>query len=170
MRRPEPSESAQYYHGYINLIPGDNIIEALQKQLPETQSFLESISEEKSLSSYAPEKWTIRQVLNHVNDGERIFLYRLLWFARGFQDPLPSFDQNFSIAAAAANDVSWKDQVEEFRTIRLGTLSLLKNLPTAAWDKTGIASDNPFTVRALAYIIAGHVTHHVNVVKERYLP
>jgi hypothetical protein len=169
MRRPEPNEAAPYYARYIDLVPSDNIIEVLQQQLNETPAFLENISEEKSLSRYAPEKWTVRQVLNHVNDGERIFLYRLLWFARGFKDPLPSFDQDICTVSAGANDVLWKDQVEEFRTIRLGTLSLLKNLPPEAWDRTGIASDNPFTVRALAYIIGGHVAHHVNVIKERYL-
>ena len=169
MRRPEPNEAASYYAGYINLVQNDNIIEALEQQLSDTEPFLKSISEEKSVSRYAPEKWTIRQVLNHVNDGERIFLYRLLWFARGFTDALPSFDQDVCTVSAGANDVAWKDQVEEFRNIRLGTLSLLKNLPSDAWDRTGVASDNPFTVRALAYIIGGHVTHHVNVLKERYL-
>jgi uncharacterized damage-inducible protein DinB len=169
MRRPEPNESAQYYHGYINLVPDENIVEALQVQLNQTETFLRSISEVKSLSRYAPEKWTIRQVLNHVNDGERIFTSRLLWFARGFQDPLPSFDQDVCTETSGANDVAWKDQVEEFRNIRLGTISLLQNLPGEAWDRTGVASGNPFTVRALAYIIAGHVTHHVNVLRDRYL-
>ena len=169
MRRPEPNEAAPYYAGYINLVQSENIIDALEKQLVDTQPFLESIAEETSLHRYAPDKWTIRQVLNHVNDGERIFASRLLWFARGFQDPLPSFDQDVCTETSGANDVAWKDQVEEFRNIRLGTISLLKNLPGEAWDRTGVASGNPFTVRALAYIIAGHVAHHVNVLKERYL-
>ena len=169
MRRPEPNEAAPYYAGYINLVQSENIIDALGEQLVETQAFLESIAEEKSLHRYAPDKWTIRQVLNHVNDGERIFASRLLWFARGFQDPLPSFDQDVCTETSGANDVAWKDQVEEFRNIRLGTISLLKNLPGEAWNRTGVASGNPFTVRALAYIIAGHVAHHVNVLKERYL-
>ena len=169
MRRPEPNEAASYYAGYIKLVQNDNIIDALEKQLAETQPFLESISEEKSVHRYAPDKWTMRQVLNHVNDGERIFLYRLLWFARGFPDALPSFDQDVCTETAGANEVAWKDQVEEFRNVRLGTISLLKNLPDAAWDRTGVASDNPVTVRALAYIIAGHLAHHVNVIRERYL-
>jgi uncharacterized damage-inducible protein DinB len=169
MRRPNPNEAAPYYARYIELVDNDNVIEAMQQQLNDMQPFLEQISEEKSLSRYSPEKWSIRQVLNHVNDGERIFLSRLLWFARGFQDPLPSFDQDICTAQSGADEVSWKDQVEEFRNIRLGTISLLKNLPNEAWDRTGVASDNPFTVRALAYIIAGHATHHINVLKERYL-
>ena len=169
MRRPEPNEAAQYYSRYIDLVPSENIIESLEQQLDDAQKFFSDITEEKSLHAYAPDKWTIRQVLNHVNDGERIFLWRLLWFARGFQDPLPSFDQDVCTETSGANNVAWRDQVEEFKNIRLSTLSLVKNLPVEAWDRTGIASDNPFTVRALAYIIAGHVTHHTNVLRERYL-
>lgn len=135
----------------------------------EMLEFLSGISEEQSLHSYEPGKWTIRELLNHVNDGERIFAGRALWFARGFTDPLPSFEQDIAVQAAHANNTSWVDLVEEFEIVRLGTLSLLKSLPDEAWDRTGVASDNPVSVRALAYIIAGHVTHHINVLRERYL-
>jgi hypothetical protein len=131
--------------------------------------FLESISEEQSLHRYAPDKWTIRELLNHVNDGERIFLWRALWFARGFTDPLPSFEQETAVAGAAANETPWARLVDEFRTVRLGTLSFFQNLPAAAWSRTGVASDNAVSVNAIAYIIAGHVVHHTNVLKERYL-
>ena len=169
MTHPQANEAASYYFGYIDLARSENIVTFLDEQLPETMSFLEGITEEKSLYSYAPEKWTIRQVLNHVNDGERIFLGRALWFARGFTDPLPSFDQEIGVAGANANDTPWAQLVDEFRTIRLGTLSFFRNLPPDAWYRTGVASDNPFTVNALAYIIGGHVSHHVGVLKERYL-
>jgi hypothetical protein len=98
-----------------------------------------------------------------------MFLHRALWFARGFKDPLPSFDQEIAVAGANANEIPWAQHVEEFRTIRLGTLSFFQNLPGEAWSRTGIASDNPFTVNALAYIIAGHAAHHTNVLKDRYL-
>ena len=135
----------------------------------EMLEFLSGISEEQSLHSYEPGKWTIRELLNHVNDGERIFAGRALWFARGFTDPLPSFEQDIAVQAAHANNTSWVDLVEEFEIVRLGTISLLKSLPDEAWDRTGVASDNPVSVRALAYIIAGHVTHHINVLRERYL-
>lgn len=91
--------------------------------MDETLRFLEGISEEQSLTSYAPGKWTIRELLNHVNDGERIFLGRAVWFARGFQDPLPSFEQDVAVQAAKANQTPWSELVEEFRTVRLSTLS-----------------------------------------------
>ena len=137
--------------------------------MAETLRFLEGISEEQSLKSYAPGKWTIRELLNHVNDGERVFLYRAFWFARGFQDALPSFEQDVAVQAANANQTSWAELVEEFRTVRLSTISFFKHLPDEAWSHSGIASDNPVTVRAIAYIIAGHVAHHTQVLKERYL-
>lgn len=166
---PQANEAASYYFGYIDLARSEDIGAFLDNQLGETMAFLEGISEEKSLHRYAPDKWTMRQVLNHVNDGERIFLGRALWFARGFTDPLPSFDQEIGVAGANANDTPWNQLVDEFRTIRLGTLSFFRNLQPEAWARTGIASGNPFTVNALAYIIGGHVAHHIMVLKERYL-
>ena len=169
MTHPEANEAAPYYFGYIDLARSNDIVSFLDKQLGETLPFLEGISEEQSMHRYAPDKWTIRQLWNHVNDGERIFLGRALWFARGFTDPLPSFDQEIAVEGAGANDTPWVQLVDEFRTVRLGTLSFFRNLPAQAWSRTGIASDNPFTVNALAYIIGGHVSHHVNVLKERYL-
>jgi uncharacterized damage-inducible protein DinB len=136
--------------------------------MDETLRFLEGISEEQSLTSYAPGKWTIRELLNHVNDGERIFLGRAVWFARGFQDPLPSFEQDVAVQAAKANQTPWSELVEEFRTVRLSTLSFFKHLPDEAWSRSGVASDNPVSVRAIAYIIAGHVAHHTQVLTEKY--
>ena len=130
---------------------------------------LSGISEEKSLHRYAPEKWSIREVLSHMNDCERVFVFRAFWFARGFSDPLPSFDQEVCVAAAKANEVSWASHMEEFRVLRLASLLFFRNLPAEAWERKGIASDNSFTVRALAYILAGHVTHHTTVIRDRYL-
>jgi uncharacterized damage-inducible protein DinB len=169
MTQPQANEAAEYYFRYIDLAHTDDIVSYLYQQLNETLPFLKNISEEQSTHRYAPDKWSIRELWNHVNDGERIFLGRALWFARGFTDPLPSFDQEIAVAGAQANETSWADLVEEFRTVRLGTLSFLRNLPAEAWSRTGVASDNPVSVNALAYIIGGHLTHHVNVLKERYL-
>jgi uncharacterized damage-inducible protein DinB len=169
MTRPQPNEAASYYYTYIDLITSDEIVPAIESQMEETVQFLQGISEEKSLHSYEPGKWTIREVLNHMNDGERVFLYRAFWFARGYQDALPSFDQDEAVVTAQANNTSWADLVEEFRNVRLSTISFFKTLPDEAWSRTGVASDNPFTVRSLAYIIAGHVVHHRNVLTERYL-
>ena len=169
MTRPQTTEAADYYFNYIDLVPSDDIVPAIENQMGEMLQFLSEISEEQSLYSYAPGKWTIREVLNHVNDGERVFSARAFWFARGFTDALPSFDQDVAVQFAHANNTSWADLVEEFKNVRLGTISLLKSLPEEAWDRTGVASDNPVSVRALVYIIAGHVTHHMGVLREKYL-
>ena len=168
MTRPQSTEAASYYFPYIDLITSDEIVPTMKSQLDETLPFLQSISEEQSLQTYEPGKWTIRELLNHVNDGERLFLGRAFWFARGFNDPLPSFDQNLAVEGARANQTPWSELVEEFRIVRLGTISFFNNMPPEAWSRTGTASDNPFTVRALAYIIAGHVAHHMNVLRDKY--
>ena len=168
MTRPQNNEAASYYFPYIDLVTSDEIVPAIKSQLGEMLELLQGISEEQSLQAYAPGKWTIRELLNHVNDGERVFLGRAFWFARGFQDPLPSFEQDLSVQAAQANQTPWAELVEEFRTVRLSTISFFSNLPAEAWSRTGVASDNPFTVRALAYIIAGHVAHHMKVLQEKY--
>jgi len=169
MTQPQANEAASYYFRYIDLAPTDDIVSFLDQQFKETMPFLEGISEEQSTHRYAPDKWSIREMLNHISDGERIFLGRALWFARGFTDPLPSFDQEIAVAGAKANETSWADLVDEFRTVRLATLSFLRSLPSEAWSRTGIASDSPVSVNALVYIIGGHLAHHVNVLKERYL-
>lgn len=167
--RPAPNEAAPYYFGYINRVTADDILSALQSQLDETLPFLRGISEEKSLYRYASEKWSIRQMWGHVNDTERVFLMRALWFARAFGTPLPSFDQDIAVVTAKSDDITWDRHVEEFREIRLATISFFRNLPEEAWMRTGTASGNPFTVRACAFIVAGHAAHHAAVLKEKYL-
>jgi len=166
---PEPHEAAPYYFKYIDRVQSDDVVGVLEAQLDEILAFLLGITEEKSLHRYAPEKWSIRQVLNHVSDTERVFLFRALWFARGFDSPLPGFDEKISAGAARADEFSWARHVEEFRAARLATVTFFRNLPAEAWMRRGIASDNPFTVRALAYIAAGHAVHHVAILQERYL-
>lgn len=167
--RPQPDEAAKYYFTYIDQVTGDNALKAIKNQLDESLPFLSRITEEKSQYRYAPGKWSIREVLNHVTDTERAFVFRALWFARGFDTPLPSYDQNIAAAAAHAHTISWNAHVEEFKRVRLATISFFQNLPADAWGRKGIASDNPFTVRALAFIIPGHVAHHVRIVREKYM-
>ena len=167
--RPDKTEAAPYYFTYIDKVPGDDILPVLSEQLETAGKLLLGIGEEKSLFRYAPGKWSIREVLNHVNDTERVFAVRALWFARGYETPLASFDQEIAVAHAKADAVPWAAQVEEFRRVRLASISLFENLPGEAWMRAGIASDNRVTVRALAYIIAGHVEHHLRILKERYL-
>ena len=167
--RPHESEAASYYFNYINQVSGDDILAILESQLEETARFFAAISEEKSLYRYAPEKWSIRQVLNHVSDTERAFAFRALWFGRGFSDPLASFDQNVAAAGARADDYSWASHIADFRDVRQATVSFFRNLPAEAWSRKGVASGNSVTVRALAYIIAGHLSHHLAILQERYL-
>jgi hypothetical protein len=166
---PKPEEAAAHYSTYINRISGDNIEGVLESQLRDTTVLFSGISEKKSLHRYAPEKWSIRQVLNHVNDTERVFAFRALWFARGFSGALPSFDQNTGASAAQADEYPWADHVQEFQKIREATLAFFRNLPDEAWARSGIASGMSVTVNALAYIIAGHLAHHIAILQERYL-
>jgi len=170
MTRPQQNEAADYYFGYINLVPDGDIVKVLEQQLDETAAFFSQVSEEQSVSRYAADKWSLRELLNHVNDTERVFVFRALWFARGFTAPMPSFDQEIGVKGAGADHVTWVTQVEEFRDVRRATLALFRSLPEEAWQRSGIASDNAVTVRALAYMTAGHAAHHTNVIRERYLP
>ena len=166
---PDRTEAAEYYFTYINQVPAGDILQVLEGQAGETLALLRSISEERSEHRYAPDKWSIREVIGHVNDTERLFVFRAFWFARGFDSALPSFDQNIAVSAAAADARPLSSHVHEFQSVRASTLSFFQNLPADAWTRRGIASDNPFTVRALAYIAAGHVAHHVRILRERYL-
>jgi hypothetical protein len=166
---PDRSEAAEYYFTYIDQVAKGNICKTLESQSVETLALLRSIPEETSLRRYAPEKWSIRQVVSHLNDTERLFVFRALWFARGFDSPLPSFDQNIAISSASADERPWSSHVEEFGAVRAATRAFFQNLPAFAWSRGGIASGNRFTVRALAYIVAGHVTHHTNMLRTRYL-
>jgi uncharacterized damage-inducible protein DinB len=166
---PERTEAAPYYFTYIDRVTSGDIVGQIETQLDETLAFLRGISEEKSLHRYAPDKWSIREVLNHISDCERLFVFRALWFARGFDSPLPSFDQNIAVAGGKADELSWARHIEEFRAVRVASIAFFRNLPPGAWMREGIASGNKFTVRALAYVIAGHVTHHRGILEERYL-
>lgn len=167
--RPQRDEAAPYYFTYIDKVPDGDIRTTLDRQAIETAAALHSITEEQSLHRYAPDKWSLRELLNHMNDTERLFVARAFWFARGFDSPLPSFDQHVAVAAANANDRLWASHVEEFRSVRAATLTFFKNLPVDAWLRRGVASDNTFTVRALAYLAAGHVAHHMAIVHDKYL-
>lgn len=150
-------------------MPEGSICTTLETQLGETLTALDAISDEQSLYRYAPDKWSIRQVVAHLNDCERLFLFRAFWFARGFDSPLPSFDQHVAMATAAADARPWRSHLDELRDARRATLSFYRGLPPEAWDRRGIASDSPFTVRALAHLAAGHVIHHLSIVQRRYL-
>lgn len=169
MPMPEPHEAAPYYFKYIDQVQNEDVLAVLESQLEETLALLSGISEERSLHRYGPEKWSFREVINHVNDCERLFVFRAFWFARGFDSALPSFDEKISAAAARADELPWARHVEELRVVRLATLAFFRNLPADAWTRSGTASEMPFTVNALAWLAAGHLAHHLAILRERYL-
>jgi hypothetical protein len=166
---PKPGEAAEYYFTYIDKVPPGDICRTLETQAAETVALLRSISDERSLHRYASGKWSIREAIGHVNDTERLFVFRALWFARGFDTPLPSFDQGVAVATARADERSWTGLIEEFAAVRAATVTFFQGLSADDWSRQGVASGNPFTVRALAYITAGHVAHHNAILREQYL-
>ena len=168
-RHPDRSEAAEYYFRYIDQVPGTDIVGILTTQRDDALRLLRGVPDSMAGYAYAPGKWTLREVVGHINDTERLFCARAFWFARGFDTPLPSFDQNVAIDAARFNDRSWSGLLDEFAAVRDATLTFFASLPEEAWDRRGIASDNPFTVRALAFLCAGHATHHLEIVKAKYL-
>jgi uncharacterized damage-inducible protein DinB len=167
--RPERSEAADYFWKYIDRVTFDDPMRALVQQLGEAMELCAGVSEERSMHRYEPGKWSVRQVLNHVTDTERAFAFRALWFGRGFSGALESFDDKVASVGAEADHVSWAAHMEEFRQVRLATISLFRNLPEVAWSRSGVASRNVISVRALAFLCAGHAEHHLAILRERYL-
>jgi hypothetical protein len=167
--RPGAGEYAPFYAGYVAGVPDGDLLALLEQQGRETVALLGAISEEKSMYRYAPGKWTIREVLGHVVDGERVFSYRALTFARGDAGPLPSFDENAWAATSGAGRRTMTDLLEEYRAVRAATVALFRSFGAEGLARSGVASKNPVTVRALAYIIAGHERHHLGILRERYL-
>ncbi len=165
---PQRNEAAEYYFRYIDRIRNDDILTVLERQQKDVPRWLRTIGEERSLHRYQAGKWSMREVLGHINDAERLMVDRAFWFARGFDTPLPSFDQDVCFNAADSDTVSWQSHIEEFEAVRLSSLYFFRHLPTEAWMRRGTASDYPFTVRALAFIVAGHVDHHLSILQERY--
>lgn len=167
--RPERDETADYYFKYIDLVPDGDIREFLDDQRQATMNFLAAIPGPLVRHRYAPDKWSVGEVVNHINDCERLFTMRAFWFAREMKSPLPSFEPEDAVRAARAGDRSLNSHVHEFASIRSSTIDLFRNMPDDAWLRSGTASDFPFTVRSLAYIAAGHVIHHSQILRERYL-
>jgi hypothetical protein len=164
---PERDEAVEYYHGYISHAGPGNIVEQMESRT--LLGRLRGISEERSLYRYAPDKWSIREVMSHINDTERVFAFRACWFARAFESELPSFDQDIAVVNAGAGARTLASHLEEFQAIRAATHAFFRELPPEAWMRRGKASGNSFTVRALAFIIVGHVNHHLKVLQDRYL-
>ena len=167
--RPASTEYAPFYAGYVAGVPDGDLLTLLERQAEETAGLVGGISEQQSQHRYAPGKWTIRQVLGHIVDGERVFTYRALTFARGDAGPLPSFDENAWAAGSNAGQRTMQDLLAEYRAVRASTVALFRSFGDAEFARSGVASQNPITVRALAYIVAGHERHHLKILRERYL-
>jgi uncharacterized damage-inducible protein DinB len=165
---PARDEAAPFYFTYIEKVGDGDVIDILRRQGAEALALLPSISNEHSLYRYADGKWSIREVLGHVIDAERIFVHRALWFARRIPGDLPGYDQDAALSAANADARSWPVLVDEYRALRDSTISFFAGLPEEAWGRRGVASDTEVTVRALAYIVAGHLAHHLGMLEERY--
>lgn len=168
-RRPAEQDYAPYYARYVSLVPDGDVLRLLEQQGAETQKLLRSVSEEKSQFRYAAGKWSIREVVGHIADTERLFTFRALHFARGDASPLPSMDENVWAKASPAHQRSLASLLDELLAVRASTLALFRSFTSDDLARSGVASNNTVTVRALTWITTGHERHHINVLKERYL-
>ncbi|ANY67222.1 hypothetical protein BBD42_12660 [Paenibacillus sp. BIHB 4019] len=167
--RPSRNDFNPYYETYIEKVPEGSINDVLLEAQQATSELLASIPEERGSFKYAEGKWSMKEVIGHINDTERVMSYRLLRISRGDSTPLPGFDQDVFVAGARFNEYTIEELAEEYRAIRQSTLKLLDKLTDEELSRRGSASDSEVTALALAYIIAGHELHHLNVLKERYL-
>jgi hypothetical protein len=167
MPRPEATEYASFYQKYVDLVPETDVMPALTAQLDEMLAFLQAVPEASASVCHAPYTWTFKQVVGHITDGERVFGYRALRFSRADTTPLAAFDENTFATVADYNRLAFADVVDEFETARRSNVWMFRNMPTAAWTRSGKASDNTVSVRALGYIIVGHARHHLAILRKR---
>lgn len=166
---PAASEYAPYYGRYVSLVPEGDIVETLTRQMESTLALLGGIDEEKAGWRYAEGKWSIKEVLGHIIDGERIFAYRALRFARNDRTELPGFEQDGYVQYGGFDARSLGDLAQEFESVRRANLLMFGGLDDDAWQRRGVASNAEVSVRALAFIIAGHELHHTGILRTRYL-
>jgi hypothetical protein len=168
MERPSETEYASFYARYVALVPETDILAVLDSQADEIRRLAGSVPAEREGYRYAEGKWSIRQVLGHLVDGERIFGYRAFCISRGDQAALPSFDENQYVAGACSDGVPLRELVEELALVRRSNLVVLRRLVPVEWARVGTASGKPVSVRALAWVMAGHPRHHLQILRERY--
>jgi len=169
LTRPTATEYAPYYGTYISKVPDEEVLGLLERQRRETRALLEGIPESQALHRYAPGKWSIKEVIGHLCDAERVFAYRAMRFARGDASPLASFDEKTYVPAGEFDARPLADLAAEFDHVRQATIDLLRGLPAGASERRGVASGHDVSVRALAFIIAGHERHRLAIIRERYL-
>ncbi|SRR6266849_5051783 len=168
--RPEPGEYAPFYETYISKVKGSDILGILEAQRLQMAQLFAARSERDGNFRYAPGKWTVKEVLGHVTDAERIFTYRALRIARGDQTPLASFEQDDYVRGGNFAERTLADLAEEFGLVRAASIALFRSLQREAWQRRGVANEKEVTVRALAFIVAGHELHHRLILEERYFP
>ncbi len=166
--RPEPDEIPSHYVGYIKRVPELDPVMVCASQIEDTAALLRGLSDPEAMYRYGRGKWSIKEVVGHLADSERIFSYRALRIARGDTTPLPAFDENAYVPVAKFDGRSLADLVGELRTVRAATLALLRTLDAEAWRRRGTASGKVISVRALAFLIPGHERHHVEILRTRY--
>jgi hypothetical protein len=166
--RPASDEYIPYQNQYISIVSEGNIIELLDRQQADTVNYFSSLNEQQALYRYAADKWSLKEVLGHIADTEAIMSYRLLRIARGDRTALPGFEQDDYIEPASFDTLSNEELLERYTSIRRSTLSLLRTLPITAPARRGIVNNHEMSVNALAYVIAGHELHHMNIIRERY--
>ncbi|MFC6039999.1 DinB family protein [Paenisporosarcina macmurdoensis] len=167
--KPSNEEFPAYFGKYIDLVSEGSLEDTLIKQLKDTTAFLSNISETQGNYRYAIDKWTLKEVIGHITDTERIMSYRLLRIARGDQSPLAGYDDEQYVKEATFHSRSFPDLLKDFSAVRQSTVSLVRSLPEDVWSRKGIANNSEISVRGLAYIIAGHELHHVEIIKDKYV-
>jgi hypothetical protein len=167
--RPQPGENAPYYDRYISLVPGNDVLGAFDEQRRQMLLLFSGRSEDDGNLRYAPEKWSLKEVLGHINDTERIMSYRALRISRGDPTPIEGYEQDDYVRNAPFARRPLADLIEDYIAVRRATISLFRNLDEAAWTRRGIANKNEVSVRALAYLIAGHELHHRKIIEVKYL-
>jgi len=170
MKRPEAGEFAEYYGKYIAKVPGTDVVGILESERSRMSRLLAGRSERDGNFRYAPDKWSIKEILGHVTDAERIFTYRALRIARGDETPLASFEQDDYVKTGGFAGRTLADLVEEFAAVRSASISLFRSFDEKAWGRRGVASQNAVTARALCFITAGHQIHHRMILEESYFP
>jgi hypothetical protein len=168
LSRPAPDEYLAYYERYVSLVPEGNLVDLLVEQQLDTIGMLRRVDDERGLFAYAPGKWTIKEVIGHICDAERIFAYRALRFARGDSQALAGFDENAYAPAGRFNERRIGGLIDEFQSIRASTVHVFRYLNEDELARRGAANGNPISVRALGYVIAGHERHHAKLLRERY--
>ena len=169
MTRPDLERAPKYFHGYINTVKENDLTSAFEQQEKSFIPFLESLPVEKRDYRYAENKWTIKEMLQHIIDAERVFSYRALCFARKDETPLPSFDENEYAARSKSEKREWQDMLEEYKSLRKASELMFRSFDNEQLDSTGTASGKSNYVLAIGFVLVGHVSHHVNIIKERYL-